>query len=123
MADYAAMPNTIASMDNHSMPKKPQPAGEFSEAELLRVARLTRLALDDREKPELAATLRRIVGFVRVLQEVDTEGVEPMVHPRDLRLPLRADEVTEPDVRTEAQACAPDVAKGLYRVPRVIEPA
>ena len=110
-------------MNNLHTPRRPEPAEEFSDAELLRVARLTRLALEDGEKQELIATLRRIIGFVRVLQELDTEGVEPMVHPLDLKLPLRADEVTEPDVREEAQSCAPDVVKGLYRVPRVIEPA
>ena len=114
---------TIASMNNLKMPKRSEPAAEFSDAELSRMARLMRLALDDGEKPELAATLRRIIGFVRVLQELDTEGVEPMVHPLDISLPLRADEVTESDLRAEAQACAADVAKGLYRVPRVIDPA
>lgn len=102
-------------------PEQPEPAEEFSDEELLRVAQLTRIALEDHEKEELVGALRRIIGFVQVLQELDTQGVEPMVHPMDLQLPLRADEVTEPDVRSEAQACAPDVVNGLYRVPRVIE--
>ena len=110
-------------MNNLQTPRRPEPAGEFSDAELLRVARLTRLALEDGEKRELVATLSRIIGFVRVLQELDTEGVEPMVHPLDLKLPLREDEVTEPDMREDAQACAPDVVSGLYRVPKVIETA
>ena len=108
-------------MNNLQTPRDPTPAGDFSDEELLRVARLTRLALEDGEKGELVSTLRRIIGFVQVLQQLDTEGVEPMVHPLDLVLPLRADEVTEPDVRDDAQACAPDVVNGLYRVPRVIE--
>lgn len=108
-------------MNNLKTPRNPKPAGEFSDAELERAAQLTRLALDPGEKEELAATLRRIIGFVQVLQQLDTEGVEPMVHPLDLALPLRADEVTETDVSAEAQACAPDVADGLYRVPKVIE--
>lgn len=108
-------------MNNLQLPSEPGPAGEFSDEELLRVARLTRLALEEGEKAELVDTLRRIIGFVQALQQLDTEGVEPMVHPLDLELPLRADEVTEPDMRESAQACAPDVAGGLYRVPRVIE--
>ena len=108
-------------MNNLQAPKGSENAEQFSDEELLRVARLTRLALEEGEKQELVGTLRRIIGFVQVLQELDTEGVEPMVHPLDLKLPLRADEVTEPDVRDDAQACAPDVVDGLYRVPRVIE--
>lgn len=108
-------------MNNLQLPSDPRPAGEFSDEELLRVARLTRLALEDGEKAELVDTLRRIIGFVQVLQQLDTDGIEPMVHPLDLNLPLRADEVTEPDIREKAQTCAPDVVDGLYRVPRVIE--
>ncbi len=111
----------IARMNNLQTPRRPPTAEAFSDAELLRVARLTRLGLKEGEKQELVATLSRIIGFVRVLQELDTEGVEPMVHPLDIKLPLRADEVTESDMREDAQACAPDVARGLYRVPRVIE--
>ena len=108
-------------MNNLQTPTDPQPAGDFSDEELLRVAQLTRLALEEGEKEELVGTLRRIIGFVQVLQQLDTVGVEPMVHPLDLVLPLRADEVTETDVREDAQACAPDVVDGLYRVPKVIE--
>lgn len=107
-------------MNDPRTPGRTPDAAEFSDDELLRVARLTQLALDEGEKQALADTLRRIIGFVQVLQELDTSGVEPMVHPLDLRLPLRPDEVTEPDVRDQAQDCAPDVADGLYRVPRVI---
>ena len=108
-------------MNNLQTPAKPKPAEDFSDEELLRVARLTRLALEEGEKEELIGTLRRIIGFVQALQRLDTAGVEPMVHPLDLALPLRADEVTESDVRADAQACAPDVVDGLYRVPKVIE--
>lgn len=108
-------------MNNLQTPPNPRPAEDFSDEELMRVAQLTRLALEEGEKEELIGTLRRIIGFVQVLQKLDTAGVEPMVHPLDLVLPLRADEVTEPDVRADAQACAPDVVDGLYRVPKVIE--
>lgn len=108
-------------MNNLQTPSDPEPAEDFSDEELLRVAQLTRLALEEGEKAELVSTLRRIIGFVQVLQQLDTAGVEPMVHPLDLALPLRTDEVTETDVRADAQACAPDVVDGLYRVPKVIE--
>ncbi len=108
-------------MNNLQTPANPKPAEDFSDEELLRVAQLTRLALEEGEKEELISTLRRIIGFVQVLQQLDTDGVEPMVHPLDLALPLRVDEVTESDVRDAAQACAPDVVDGLYRVPKVIE--
>ena len=108
-------------MNNLQTPRNPRSADDFSDAELRRVAQLTRLALEEGEKEELIGNLRRIIGFVQTLQQLDTEGVEPMVHPLDPALSLRADEVTETDVRADAQACAPDVVNGLYRVPKVIE--
>ena len=55
------------------------------------------------------------------MKVVDTEGVEPMSHAQELVLRLRADEVTEPDLRERYQSVAPQVEQGLYLVPRVIE--
>ena len=55
------------------------------------------------------------------MNQVDTEGVQPMAHPMDARQRLRIDEVTEPNQRDKFQSIAPDVEDGLYRVPRVIE--
>ena len=44
-----------------------------------------------------------------------------MAHAQDVMLPLRDDVVTERDRRAEYQQAAPDVADGLYLVPKVIE--
>ena len=70
-----------------------------------KIAKLSRLSLNEQEK---AATL-------------DKDGVEPMSHPHDVALRLRADQVTETDHAAEYQACAPDVRDRLYIVPQVIE--
>ena len=55
------------------------------------------------------------------MQSVDTEGVEPMAHPHEVALRLRADAVTEHDHAAEYQAVAPEVRNRLYIVPQVIE--
>ena len=55
------------------------------------------------------------------LQALDTRGVEPMSHALDLVQRLRPDAVTEPDQREPYQAVAPEVERGLYLVPKVIE--
>ena len=55
------------------------------------------------------------------MNQVDTEHVQPMAHPMDQGQRLRDDAATEPDQREAFQAVAPDVADGLYRVPKVIE--
>jgi aspartyl-tRNA(Asn)/glutamyl-tRNA(Gln) amidotransferase subunit C len=65
--------------------------------------------------------LNQVFALIETLQSVDTQGVEPMTHARDLALRLRPDEVTEPDRRDQYQAVAPAVERGLYLVPRVLE--
>lgn len=65
--------------------------------------------------------LNQVFALIEELQSVDTRGVEPMTHARDLALRLRPDEVTEPDRRDDYQQVAPAVDRGLYLVPKVIE--
>ena len=60
-------------------------------------------------------------GTIGFMMDCDTTGVEPMAHPQDAALRLRADAVTETDRRSAYQAVAPQVENGLYLVPKVIE--
>jgi aspartyl-tRNA(Asn)/glutamyl-tRNA(Gln) amidotransferase subunit C len=59
------------------------------------------------------------------MQAVDTSGLAPLAHPilflRDLAQPLRGDEVTETNHRTENMQSAPAVQEGYFLVPKVIE--
>ena len=93
----------------------------LSAADVRRIARLSRLALDDTEAERMLERLNEVFGLIERLQAVDTTGVEPMTHAQELPLRLRPDEVTEPDRRDEYQQAAPAVERGLYLVPRVIE--
>ena len=82
--------------------------------DVYRIARLARLRTD-------AENLSRILDLVEQMNGVDTNGIEPMAHPRDVSLRLRADEVTETSRRDELLAVAPAAEAGLYLVPKVIE--
>ena len=85
------------------------------------IAHLARLATNDDAIEDYARDLSSILDLVDQMNQVDTEGVQPMAHPMDAQQRLRQDEVTESDQRDKFQAIAPDVEAGLYRVPRVIE--
>jgi aspartyl-tRNA(Asn)/glutamyl-tRNA(Gln) amidotransferase subunit C len=86
------------------------------------IATLARLELTPQEVPVYQESLSRILDFVGALERVDTEGVAPMAHPlAGLSQRLRPDEVTEEDRHEAYQANAPQVAAGLYLVPKVIE--
>ena len=85
------------------------------------IAMLARLRIADEEAAEVVDKLSRIVDFVDQLSQADTENVVPMAHPLHAVQPLRPDAVTESNERDAIQQNAPEVADGLYLVPKVIE--
>ncbi|MDO8925963.1 MAG: Asp-tRNA(Asn)/Glu-tRNA(Gln) amidotransferase subunit GatC [Sideroxyarcus sp.] len=93
----------------------------LSLADVEKVARLARLAMNDQELQAAQVQLNNIFGLIAEMQAVDTKGVEPMSHSQDLAQRLREDVVTEPNQREAFQAVAPQVEQGLYLVPQVIE--
>lgn len=86
-----------------------------------RIARLARIHVDDGDLPGLADELNNILGWVEQLDEVDTDGVEPMTSVVEMVQRLRSDAVTDGDVRDKVLANAPAEADGFFVVPKVIE--
>jgi aspartyl-tRNA(Asn)/glutamyl-tRNA(Gln) amidotransferase subunit C len=90
--------------------------------DILKIAQLARLELNETEIALYQQTLSGILDFVGELNGADTKGVEPMAHPlAGLAQRLRDDVVTAQDERESYQANAPKVEAGLYLVPKVIE--
>jgi aspartyl-tRNA(Asn)/glutamyl-tRNA(Gln) amidotransferase subunit C len=86
------------------------------------IAHLARLELQPAEVPVYQESLSAILDFVGELDRADTASVVPMAHPLPgLSQRLRPDAVTEQDHRELYQENAPQVASGLYLVPKVIE--
>lgn len=86
-----------------------------------RIASLARIRVDAEEVARYQVQLNGILGLIEQMQAVDTSGIEPMAHARDVHQRLREDTVTETDRRETFQALAPQVEAGLYLVPKVIE--
>ena len=89
--------------------------------EIEKLGELARLRIEPEEVDDLVAKLTSILEFVDQLQAADTSAVEPMAHPLDQAQRLREDAVTETDRHELYQQNAPQVERGLYLVPRVIE--
>jgi aspartyl-tRNA(Asn)/glutamyl-tRNA(Gln) amidotransferase subunit C len=85
------------------------------------IAHLARLHIEEDKIDEYVADLSSILALVEQMNQVDSHEVKPLSNPLDASQRLRADEVTENNQRDKFQQIAPDVAEGLYRVPRVIE--
>ena len=86
-----------------------------------RIAGLARLAVDDETIESTRTRLNDMLGLFTQMQAVDTQGIEPMLHPQDFATRLRDDVASEPDQRDAFQRIAPQTEAGLYLVPKVIE--
>jgi aspartyl-tRNA(Asn)/glutamyl-tRNA(Gln) amidotransferase subunit C len=85
------------------------------------VAHLSRLALTEAEMERFAVQLDAILHYMEKLNELDTEGVEPMVHGVEAPELVRHDEVGESLPRQEALQNAPESSEGCFKVPRIID--
>jgi aspartyl-tRNA(Asn)/glutamyl-tRNA(Gln) amidotransferase subunit C len=88
---------------------------------IARAAHLARIRIDEADTEALGERLNEILSMVDRLQQADVDGIEPLAHPLEASQPLRADEVSEPDVRDKVLKLAPAEEGGCFLVPRVIE--
>ena len=86
-----------------------------------KVAKLARIKVEDDALPALASEFNTILGFIEQLNEVDVEGVEPMVSVTPMRLKRRQDKVTDGNQQDKILANAPDAREGFFAVPKVVE--
>lgn len=94
---------------------------KIGRAEVEHVARLARLALEEKELEALTAQMDAILGYVDQLRALNTEGIVPTAHAVPVENAFRPDEV-RPSLGTEkALAAAPAAGEGCFRVPKVIE--
>ena len=86
-----------------------------------KVARLSRIAVDDARLETMAGELNGILGWIEQLNEVDVDGVEPMTAVVDSVLAMRADVVTDGDKADQVLANAPKAEDGFFVVPKAVE--
>ena len=85
------------------------------------VAKLARLELSNAELETMTQQLGRIVDYVAQLQQVDTEGVEPLAHALDVSNVFRPDEPAPSLSVDAALANAPKRSADFYSVPAVLD--
>lgn len=96
-------------------------SGALTREEVQKVAVLARLKLSDSEIDSLTTQMGKILGFVESLNEVQTDGVEPMVHAMELRNVFRSDEVRPSLPREDALKNAPKTDGKYFLVPQIID--
>ena len=86
-----------------------------------KLATLSRLEFNGKEKEEILGDLNRMLDFVGKLNELDTKGVEPLIYMTDEKNILRADEVKTDITQKQALSNAPKKDSDYFKVPKVVE--
>ncbi len=94
----------------------------ISKEEVLHVALLARLKLNESEAEALSSDMESIIGFANKLNELDTEGVIPTAHAIPMSNAFREDVVVPSYPREEMLKNAPSADEEIgYVVPKVVE--
>ncbi len=86
-----------------------------------KIARLSRIKLDDKESDDYINDLNSILDWVEQLNEVNTENVEPLSNISSSILPKREDVSKDTNSSEEILENAPDKLEGFFAVPKVVE--
>jgi aspartyl-tRNA(Asn)/glutamyl-tRNA(Gln) amidotransferase subunit C len=85
------------------------------------IARLARLEFEEHEKEEIKLDMQKMISFIEKLNELDTTGIEPLLHMSDNVNVLREDEVKQLITREEALSNAAIHDEKFFKVPKVIK--
>jgi aspartyl-tRNA(Asn)/glutamyl-tRNA(Gln) amidotransferase subunit C len=91
----------------------------ISRDDVLHIARLAELAVNDDEAERLAKQLDDIVGYVAQLDALPPEPGGELFHPGPAELAWRADEVRPQPLALPPSAIAPEFRHGFFVVPRL----
>ena len=86
-----------------------------------RIAKLSRLALDEARVAPMVDELNGIFKWVEQLNEVNIDGIAPMTSVVEQTLKMREDEITAGDAANALMANAPEGEDHFFVVPKVVE--
>jgi aspartyl-tRNA(Asn)/glutamyl-tRNA(Gln) amidotransferase subunit C len=86
-----------------------------------RLAELSKLEFDEHAQEDLKRDLGKILDLVKKLEEVNVDGVEPLIYMTDEKNVLRKDEVRDMVSKEEALQNAPQRDSDYFKLPKVIK--
>jgi aspartyl-tRNA(Asn)/glutamyl-tRNA(Gln) amidotransferase subunit C len=91
----------------------------ISEADVRKVSELSHIKITDEEIPEMSRKLNNVIEWVEEIQEVNTEGVKPMIG-AEADLILNEDEVAQLGHTEGVLSNAPERKFDFYSVPKFV---
>ena len=93
----------------------------IKKSEIAYISSLSKLKMEDVEMDNYTRQISDILKMIQQLEKVDTDDIEPMAHPLNMKQRLRADVITEENHRDLYQDNAVELEEGFYKVPKVID--
>jgi len=93
----------------------------IKKSEIAYISSLSKLKMEDIEIDNFTRQISDILEMIQQLEKVNTDDIEPMAHPLNMKQRLRMDEVTEENQRDLYQENAVEFEQGFYKVPKVID--
>lgn len=90
----------------------------IDDAVIENVSILAKLELSKEEKVQAKLDMEKMLAYIDQLDELDTEGIEPVAHIFPMENVFREDVVTNGDMREMILANAPEEKSGMFVVPQ-----
>ena len=88
---------------------------------LRKLEMLNQLSLSEAQKDEVIDFFAKRDSELEIINEIDTENTERMVHVMPVLTVVREDVVSQPFSRDDLQKGAPETDEGYWCVPKVVE--
>jgi aspartyl-tRNA(Asn)/glutamyl-tRNA(Gln) amidotransferase subunit C len=94
---------------------------KIDKSQVKKVAKLARLDLSDAEIEEFAGQLNAIIDYVERMNQLNTDGVEPLAHCLPVSNVFREDIVKKSLGTEKTLANAPEQDGQFFKVPKILE--
>lgn len=92
----------------------------LTKADVEKVAHLARLHFEEEELQAQFTQLESIMAMMESLNEINTDGVEPLAHVMDIHNVFHVDEIHESMSNKKALANAPNEVDKMFQVPKIV---
>jgi aspartyl-tRNA(Asn)/glutamyl-tRNA(Gln) amidotransferase subunit C len=93
----------------------------IDKSQVKKVAKLSRISLDDSKLESLSKDLVSILNFVEQLNKLDTNAIKPLTSIIDKSLDTRDDTVSDGQIKDQILKNSPEKNEDFFIVPKVVD--
>ena len=93
----------------------------IDKSQVKKIAKLSRISLDDSKLESLSKDLVSILNFVEQLNKLDTNEIKPLTSIIDKSLDTRDDTVSDGQIKDQILKNSPEKNEDFFIVPKVVD--